>query len=70
VRDFARHCFEEVGLDWQQYVRFDPRYVRPTEVDALIGDPSKAAARLGWRAQVLAPELAALMTRAETLALA
>jgi GDPmannose 4,6-dehydratase len=67
VRDFVQFCFDTVGLDWPKYVRFDERYLRPTEVDALIGDASKAADVLGWKAQTLPPELAALMTRAELL---
>ncbi|BDZ42739.1 GDP-mannose 4,6-dehydratase [Paraoerskovia sediminicola] len=65
VRDFLEFCFDHVGLDWEKHVRFDERYLRPTEVDALIGDPSKANRELGWKAQVLPPELAAIMTAAE-----
>jgi GDPmannose 4,6-dehydratase len=61
VRDFVQFAFERVGLPWQQYVRFDDRYLRPTEVDNLIGDPGKAARVLGWKPQVLPPELAGLM---------
>jgi GDPmannose 4,6-dehydratase len=41
-----------VGLDWQKYVRLDPRYLRPAEVDLLIGDPSKARNTLGWSPEV------------------
>ena len=48
VRDFAERVFALLDLDWEQHVRFDPRYLRPTEVDALQGDPSKARAQLGW----------------------
>lgn len=70
VRDFVQFCFDEVGLDWQQHVQFDERYLRPTEVDSLIGDATKAKALLGWQAQVLGPRLAALMTQAEVTALA
>ena len=65
VRDFVVFCFEAAGLDWEKYVRFDERYLRPTEVDALIGDASTAKAVLGWEATTLTPELAALMTQAE-----
>jgi len=65
VRDFVQFSFEAVGLDWEKYVRFDDRYLRPTEVDALIGDASKAERALGWRAATLTPELAKLMTLAE-----
>jgi len=57
--------FEAVGLDWEKYVRFDERYLRPTEVDALIGDYSKAKNVLGWEPKVLTPELAHRMTLAE-----
>ncbi len=65
VRDFTRICFETVGLEWEKYVRFDERYLRPTEVDALIGDASTVEKLLGWKAQVLTPQLAELMTNAE-----
>nr|BFE64729.1 GDP-mannose 4,6-dehydratase [Dactylosporangium thailandense] len=61
VRDFAEQAFGHVGLDWQRYVRFDERYLRPTEVDSLIGDASKAAVELGWKPKTLVPELASLM---------
>ena len=60
-----RACFAHVGLDWRKHVRFDERYLRPTEVDDLIGDASKAEKQLGWRATVHAPELARLMVDAE-----
>jgi GDPmannose 4,6-dehydratase len=69
VRDFVATCFERVGLDWQEHVRFDDRYHRPTEVDALIGDASKAAEKLGWKAQVGPKELAEIMVDAEIAAL-
>ncbi|MEJ2866222.1 GDP-mannose 4,6-dehydratase [Actinomycetospora sp. OC33-EN08] len=65
VEDFARLCFGHVGLDWTRHVRFDERYLRPTEVDALVGDPSKAAHELGWRPRTFAPELARIMVDAE-----
>lgn len=65
VQDFIVAAFEHAGLDWQRHVRFDERYVRPSEVDALIGDASKAAATLGWQARVLAPELATIMVDAD-----
>src|ERR1700712_2486622 len=68
VRDFLQFCFEAVGLDWQQYVRSDPRYLRPSEVDALVGDASKAHRKMGWKADVLPPELAKIMTMAEMTA--
>jgi GDPmannose 4,6-dehydratase len=69
VRDFVEQCFAHVGLDWHDHVRFDDRYLRPTEVDNLIGDASKAEKVLGWRPTVHAPELARLMVEAELDAL-
>ncbi|GIK19663.1 MAG: GDP-mannose 4,6-dehydratase [Leptolyngbya sp. PLA2] len=48
VRDFAEAAFSHVGLDWKAHVAFDPRYLRPAEVDLLLGDATKARARLGW----------------------
>lgn len=65
VRDFADHCFSAVGLDYRDHVRFDARYLRPTEVDALIGDASKARELLGWEARVQPRELAQIMVTAE-----
>lgn len=69
VRDFVEAAFSHAGLDWQDHVRFDERYLRPTEVDALIGDASKAKEKLGWVAKVHAPELARIMVEADLLAL-
>lgn len=69
VRDFLQTAFEHAGLDWQEHVRFDDRYLRPTEVDALIGDASKAEAELGWKATVHTPELARIMVDADIRAL-
>jgi GDPmannose 4,6-dehydratase len=69
VRDFVEQCFAHVDLDWRDHVRFDDRYLRPTEVDDLVGDASKAEQILGWRPTVRAPELAALMVDAEFAAL-
>ena len=65
VRDFVQYCFDRVGLDWEKHVVFDERYLRPTEVDALIGDATKAERELGWRPEVLTPGLARIMTDAE-----
>jgi GDPmannose 4,6-dehydratase len=69
VKDFLSLSFEHVGLDWEKYVRFDERYVRPTEVDALIGDASKAHEVLGWKPRILTPELARIMVDADAAAL-
>lgn len=65
VRQFLDFAFEEVKLDWRDFVKFDERYVRPTEVDSLIGDPSKAEEELGWKPTVFAPELARIMVEAD-----
>ncbi|TDT94051.1 GDPmannose 4,6-dehydratase [Streptomyces sp. 846.5] len=69
VQDFVEQCFAHVGLDWRDHVRFDARYLRPSEVDNLVGDGSKAERLLGWRPRVLAPQLARLMVDAEVAAL-
>jgi len=69
VGDFVRVAFEHAGLDWERHVRFDPRYLRPSEVDDLIGDASKAKRALGWEAKVHTPELARLMVDADRAAL-
>ncbi len=65
VRDFLSFAFEHVGLEWEKYVRFDARYLRPTDVDDLVGGPTKAWSVLGWKAQTLVPELARLMVDAD-----
>src|SRR5918998_665982 len=65
VKDFVRMSFEHAGLDWEKYVDYDARYERPTEVDALIGDYSKAKEVLGWEPQVCTPELVKIMVDAD-----
>ena len=70
VKQFVETAFSHAGLSWEDHVKFDPRYVRPTEVDALVGDPSKAERKLGWKATVLGDELARLMVDANIEALA
>ena len=70
VKQFLETAFSHAGLNWEDHVKFDPRYVRPTEVDALVGDPSKAERKLGWKATVLGDELARLMVDADIEALA
>lgn len=65
VQDFLQFAFEHVGLDWRQHVRFDRRYLRPTEVADLIGDPAKVQSVLGWKPSTHAPELAELMVDAD-----
>ena len=69
VRDFVRASFEYMDLDWQKYVVFDERYLRPTEVDSLIGDAAKAEQDLKWKALTHGDHLAAIMVAADVAAL-
>lgn len=69
VRDFVQAAFQHAGLNWEDHVRFDERYLRPTEVDALIGDASKAANKLGWSPTIDTSELAKIMVDADIAAL-
>jgi GDPmannose 4,6-dehydratase len=61
VKQFAEMAFAHQGLDWRDFVEIDPRYCRPSEVDMLQGDASKARERLGWRPKTTVEELARLM---------
>jgi GDPmannose 4,6-dehydratase len=63
VREFCEVAFALVGLDWQKYVRHDARYERPAEVELLIGDPAKAARKLGWSPKVRFKELVEIMVK-------
>ena len=65
VKDFAEASFAHVGLNWQDHIEVDQKYIRPTEVDALIGDPSKATKELKWKAKTHWKELAELMVDAD-----
>jgi GDPmannose 4,6-dehydratase len=65
VKDFVQAAFEHAGLNYKDHVEVDKRYQRPTEVDALIGDPSKAEKILGWKAKTHWKELAKLMVDAD-----
>ncbi|MBC9735307.1 GDP-mannose 4,6-dehydratase [Nocardioides marmotae] len=65
VREFVAAAFDHAGLDWEKHVRFDRRYVRPVEVDALVGDASRAEERLGWKPQVRFAELVRIMVDAD-----
>ncbi len=69
VREFCQEAFAAVDLDWTRFVRYDPKYDRPSEVDSLIGDASKAAERLGWKPAVTFAELTGIMVRADVAAL-
>lgn len=61
VRDFVEMAFSAADLDWERYVRFDERYLRPSEVDDLIGDATLAESTLDWKATVMPPDLARIM---------
>jgi len=65
VREFCELAFSYVGLDYQKYVQTDPKYFRPTEVDFLVGDPSKARERLGWESKTRFVKLVKLMVDAD-----
>lgn len=65
VRDFLTRAFGLVGLNWEDYVEIDPRYYRPTEVDLLIGDYSKAKKKLGWEPKTDFDELVRLMVESD-----
>lgn len=69
IREFLDISFQYVNLDWQDYVAFDERYLRPAEVDLLIGDPTKAKQQLGWEPSVTFKELVHLMVDADLDAL-
>ena len=61
IKQFLDYAFQYLELDWNDYVEIDPRYFRPTEVNLLLGDCSKAKDKLGWEAKTSCKELAELM---------
>jgi len=65
IREFVAEAFAYAGMDWQEYVEIDPRYFRPTEVDYLLADPSKAREKLGWEPKITWKELARIMVDAD-----
>jgi GDPmannose 4,6-dehydratase len=65
VREFIELAFAEVGLAWEEYVEIDPRFYRPTEVDLLLGDASKARRRLGWQPKIRFEELVRMMIHSD-----
>ena len=65
VRDFLDRAFGHLDLDWKQHVEIDPKYFRPTEVDVLLGDASKARHDLGWTPQIGFAELVRMMVDAD-----
>ena len=65
VQEFCEEAFGHAGLDWRKFVKVDPKYFRPAEVDVLLGNPAKAKAKLGWAPKVGFKELVRLMVDAD-----
>ncbi len=65
VREFLDESFGYLNLDWQDYVEIDPRYYRPTEVNYLLGDPTKAGRELGWEPRIFFKDLVRIMVDAD-----
>jgi GDPmannose 4,6-dehydratase len=65
VREFAGLAFEHAGLDWERHIEVDPAFIRPAEVDQLVGDSSKARSQLGWEPNVAFSELVRMMVDAD-----
>jgi GDPmannose 4,6-dehydratase len=65
VQEFVEETFRLLNLDWQEYVKIDPRYFRPAEVETLLGDSSKARRVLGWEPKISFPELVRLMVESD-----
>jgi GDPmannose 4,6-dehydratase len=65
VKNLVEVAFGHVGLDWQKHVRLDPRFLRPAEVDLLVGDASKARTTLGWKPEVDFRALITMMVDAD-----
>jgi GDPmannose 4,6-dehydratase len=65
VQEFLEVVFDRVDLDWRKYVKIDPRYFRPSEVDHLLGDAAKARQKLGWQPRTSFQQLAAMMVDAD-----
>jgi GDPmannose 4,6-dehydratase len=66
IRDLLDVAFDEVGVtDWSEYVELDPRFLRPAEVELLVGDPSKAQTQLGWKPKVNFDELIRIMVKSD-----
>jgi GDPmannose 4,6-dehydratase len=65
VAEFCRLAFAHVGLDWRQYVKFDPRFQRPAEVPELCGNADRAKRELGWEPRISLEDLVAMMVEAD-----
>lgn len=61
VKELVQIAFDRAGLDWEKYVKIDPAFIRPAEVDLLIGDPAKAMKKLGWKPKVSFEEMIGMM---------
>jgi GDPmannose 4,6-dehydratase len=69
VQELCEEAFSYVGLDWREFIVQDPQFMRPAEVDLLVGDPSKAGAKLGWEPSISFKELVRIMVDADLEAL-
>jgi GDPmannose 4,6-dehydratase len=69
VGEFTRMAFSEANLDWEKYVRFDEKYLRPTEVDSLVADASLASKDLSWMPEIQGEKLAQIMVQHDLLSL-
>ncbi|MFH1891037.1 MAG: GDP-mannose 4,6-dehydratase [Candidatus Kuenenbacteria bacterium] len=69
VKEFVEQAFSYVGLDWQKYVKIDPRYLRPTEVESLIADTAKANKQLNWQPKISFKDLIKIMVDADMRAI-
>lgn len=65
VEQLVQVAFSHAGLDWKKYVKTDPRFIRPAEVDLLVGDPAKARTQLGWEPEVSFEKLVQMMVDAD-----
>jgi GDPmannose 4,6-dehydratase len=65
VKEFLEEAFAYAGLDWKEHVKIDPKYFRPTEVESLIADASKAKKMLGWESKITFRELVRIMVDAD-----
>ena len=65
VREFCELAFAELGLDWEKYVRVDEKFRRPSEVELLVGDASKAREKIGWVPEIRFRDLVVEMVRSD-----
>jgi GDPmannose 4,6-dehydratase len=65
VKKLVEIAFEHAGLEWEKHVKLDPAFIRPAEVDLLVGDPSKAMKKLGWKPKVSFEQMTRMMVDAD-----